>query len=122
MLLHKRSAKCRDECGNWDCGAGALEFGESFEECLHREIKEEVCTGIIDVRPLGIKNVLREHRGATTHWITIRYAVQINPAQVQNGEPEKIDEIGWFTFKTLPNPRHTMLGDMIESVRAAGIL
>ncbi len=122
VLLHKRSEKCRDECGNWDCGAGALEFGESFEASLRREITEEVCAEIIEIKALGARNVLREHQGIATHWVAVRYAVQVDPTQVQNGEPEKIDEIGWFTIGTLPNPKHTMLNDMIEAAQAAGIL
>jgi 8-oxo-dGTP diphosphatase len=32
ILLHKRSEKCKDEQGNWDCGGGALEFGEEFDQ------------------------------------------------------------------------------------------
>lgn len=29
LLLHKRSQTCRDEKGRWDCGGGALKFGET---------------------------------------------------------------------------------------------
>ncbi|MEV7907719.1 NUDIX domain-containing protein, partial [Streptomyces anulatus] len=31
VLLAQRGAGARDEPGTWDCGAGALEYGESFE-------------------------------------------------------------------------------------------
>jgi ADP-ribose pyrophosphatase YjhB (NUDIX family) len=43
LLLQKRSHKCRDEQGMWDCGGGSMRFGETFEEAARREIKEEYC-------------------------------------------------------------------------------
>lgn len=43
VLLHKRSVNCRDEHGRWDCGGGALEFGEEFERrCGGRFLKSIV--------------------------------------------------------------------------------
>ena len=42
FLFNKRSKNCRDEIGNWDCGGGALEFGETVEETLKKEVKEEI--------------------------------------------------------------------------------
>ena len=41
LLMHKRSKNCRDEIGVWDCGGGAMEFGEDFEQAARREIGEE---------------------------------------------------------------------------------
>lgn len=41
LLLYKRSQNCRDEKGRWDCGGGAVKFGESFEQAVRREVKEE---------------------------------------------------------------------------------
>ncbi|MFE6737729.1 NUDIX hydrolase [Streptomyces tubercidicus] len=52
VLLALRSAGARDEPGAWDCGAGALEFGESFEAAVAREVREEY-----GVRPLGIEQI-----------------------------------------------------------------
>lgn len=36
ILLARRSAGARDEAGAWDCGAGAIEFGETFEGAVGR--------------------------------------------------------------------------------------
>lgn len=117
VLLHKRGMKCRDEQGKWDCGGGALEFGETFENCLVREVKEEVCADIIQSHYLGTLNVLRDREGTPTHWISICYAVHVNPAHVKNGEPEKIDEIGWFAPNNLPSPPHTTLHYWVDKAR-----
>ena len=40
-LLSKRSVNTRDEHGAWDPGGGGIEFGDSVEDTLGKEIKEE---------------------------------------------------------------------------------
>jgi len=49
VLLQKRGTKARDEQGKWDVGGGAIEFGESIDEAVRREIKEELCVDPLDV-------------------------------------------------------------------------
>ena len=43
VLLQRRGPGARDENGNWDVGGGAIEFGESIDEAIRREVKEELC-------------------------------------------------------------------------------
>lgn len=107
FLLHKRSKNCRDENGNWDFGSGKLDFGVSLEENVLREIEEEYgCKGEIQER-LPAHDIFREHDGVKTHWIAVPFFVKIDPKEAKNNEPEKIDEIGWFTLDELPKPLHT---------------
>jgi len=117
VLMHKRSANCRDEIGKWDCGGGRLEHGETFEEALHREIKEEYGATPKNVVFAGANNVLRNHQDQQTHWIALTHAVEIDPADVTNGEPHKIEELGWFPFDELPDPLHSMLQRDIDLTR-----
>lgn len=107
VLLQKRGAGARDENGRWDVGGGAIEFGESIDEAVKREIKEELCTEPIDVQFLTVYDAFRKHKGVTTHWVAIMHAVQVNPDQVRIGEPDKIDELAWFTSDNLPSPLHS---------------
>ena len=44
FIMAKRSKNTRDEHGKWDIGGGGVEFGESVEKTLRKEIKEEYCT------------------------------------------------------------------------------
>ena len=100
FLLHKRSQNCRDEKGAWDCGTGTMEFGESFDEAVTREVEEEYGVKPIKIEYVGSKNVIREHEGRQTHWIGNLHLVQIDPANATIGEPHKMDEIGWFSLST----------------------
>ena len=122
VLLHKRSANCRDEQGRWDCGGGALEFGEEFEEAVRREVFEEYCAKAREITHLATHNILREHNGAPTHWVALTFAVHVDPAQVKIGEPHKMDDIGWFTLDALPSPLHSKIQKDFDCVKAAGIL
>lgn len=109
FLLHKRSKNCRDEQGRWDCGGGAMEFGETFEDAVRREVKEEYRANVADVRYLGTQNIVRAGSNGTTHWLANVFACRVDPAQIQNGDPHYIDEIGWFPLHKLPRPIHSSI-------------
>jgi len=106
-LFNKRSSKCRDEHETWDQGGGGLEFNDLVEDTLKKEIKEEYCTDILSFDFLGYRDVHRENNGIKTHWIALDFKVLVDREKVKNGEPEKFDEIGWFTLDNLPKPLHS---------------
>ena len=110
ILLHKRSQNCRDERGAWDAGGGAMEFGETFEKAVRREVKEEYGTEPLKVEYVGTRNVLRKnHEGKPTHWVKNLHWVLVDPNEVKIGEPRKMDEIGWFSVDNLPQPLHSQM-------------
>jgi 8-oxo-dGTP diphosphatase len=117
VLMHKRSKNCRDEQGTWDCGAGSMEFGETFEEAVRREVKEEYGTDAIDIRYMTTLNVLRRHEERTTHWVKNMHWVLLDPGQVVVGEPDKIDEIGWFELDKLPTPLHSQIDIEVQMLK-----
>jgi hypothetical protein len=39
--------------------------------------------------------------------VTFDFAVHVDRETVDNREPEKCDEICWYTLKTLPTPMHS---------------
>ncbi|XOU94808.1 MAG: NUDIX hydrolase [Candidatus Kerfeldbacteria bacterium] len=107
FLFHKRSDKCRDEKGTWDCGGGRLDFGEDPREGVLREVKEEYgCDGNINEQ-LPYYSIIRKHDGKKTHWLSLPFIIQVDRNKVKNNEPDKIDEIGWFKLDQLPKPIHT---------------
>lgn len=119
LLMHKRSQNCRDEKGRWDCGGGAMEKGETFEDAAKREIKEEYCCDVLNLKFVTASNVLRKNGHENTHWIALLFAVLVNPKKVKLGEPEKMDEIGWFPFDKLPTPLHSQLINHFNLVKNA---
>lgn len=122
VVLHKRSTNCRDEHGVWDCGGGALEFGEEWEDAVKREVMEEYCAEAQNIVLCGTHNVLRDNNGTPTHWVMLTFAVRVDPAQVKIGEPHKMDDLGWFTLDALPAPLHSKIQKDFDCVKAAGIL
>lgn len=109
FVMAKRSQNARDEHGNWDIGGGGLEFGDTVENTLKKEIKEEYCADVLDFEFLGFRDVRRKHLEKPTHWIALDFKVFVNPKQVKNGELHKFDEIKWFTLDGLPNNLHSQL-------------
>lgn len=122
MLMQKRSLNCRDEQGRWDVGGGAVEFGELLEDAVTREIQEELSTKPLKIEYLHTYDAHREHEGQKTHWIAIGYAVQVDPEKVKIGEPHKIDDIGWFTTDSLPDPLHSQCHRSFEMAKARGFI
>jgi 8-oxo-dGTP diphosphatase len=122
VLLARRGTGARDEPGSWDTGAGALEFGETFEAAVEREVLEEYSTRALRITILGVRNVLREK--PASHWVAVVFAVRVDPATVAIGEPHKFDQLGWFTPNALPEPLHSQLPPtlalFVESVSGYG--
>ncbi len=107
VLLSKRGAKSRDEHGRWDCGGGSIEFGDTAEATVRKEIKEEYLTDALDIVFLGYRDVFREHQGKKTHWLSLDYQVLVDKSIAGNGEPHKLDAVEWFALNALPEPMHS---------------
>ncbi len=102
LLLHKRSTNCRDEHGAWDPGSGKLEWGITLQENVLKELMEEYgCKGEIQDQ-LPAHDVFRIVEGKKVHWVVVPFFIKVNPDEVKINEPDKMDEIGWFTIDTLP--------------------
>ncbi|OPC84585.1 RNA pyrophosphohydrolase [Embleya scabrispora] len=106
VLLARRAAAARDEPGTWDTGAGALEWGETFEEAVTREVREEYGTEPLSIEPLGARNVLRGDPIAS-HWVAVVFAVRVDPQRAIIGEPHKFDALAWFSPDAPPTPLHS---------------
>ena len=117
VLLNKRGVNCRDENGRWDCGGGGLEFGDTVDNTLKKEIFEEYCADVIDYEFLGYRDVHRENDGVKTHWLALDFKVRINQEMVANGEPHKFDAVEWFSLSSLPSPLHSQFPFFLEKYK-----
>lgn len=123
ILLMKRGQQARDERGRWDICGGALEFGESIDEAVARELMEELCTVPLDIVFLAAGDAHRvNHDKNKTHWVWLMHAVKVDPKTVKIGEPHKIDEINWFKADNLPSPRHSQFHHALREAQKAGII
>ncbi|XP_075656675.1 geranyl diphosphate phosphohydrolase-like [Castanea sativa] len=96
---------------------GHLEFGESFEECASRELKEETGLDIKQMEVLTVKNHLFLKEPEPAHYVTIfMRAVLANPEQVpQNLEPHRCDGWDWYGWDNLPKPLFWPLEKMVQA-------
>ncbi len=114
FLLSKRGINSRDEHGTWDPGGGSIEFGDTAENTLKKEIKEEYCTDVLSYEFLGYRDVHREHGGRKTHWVVLDFKVLVDRSQAKNGEPHKLDAVDWFTLENLPSPVHSQFPNFLN--------
>lgn len=108
FIMAKRSRNARDEKGTWDQGGGGLKWGVTAVDNVRREVMEEYCAEANQIDFLGYHDVFRKlPDGTPTHWLLLSFAVLVDRAEVKIGEPDMIDELGWFTVDTLPSPLHS---------------
>ena len=109
FLLHKRSNICRDEKGKWDCGGGELGFGQTPEESVLREVKEEYGVEGEIQEQLPAHSVIREENGVKTHWLAVPFFIKIDIKKAKIMEPDRATEMGVFRLDSLPTPLHNGL-------------
>jgi A/G-specific adenine glycosylase len=101
--------------GLWEFPGGKIEAGETIQDCIRREIQEELA---IDV---GVGDHLITINHAYTHF---RVTLQVYHCWHLRGIPQPLecDEIRWVTMDALdqfPFPKAN--GQIIEAIRAGGV-
>jgi 8-oxo-dGTP diphosphatase len=114
VLLQKRTVKTRNNAGFWAKPGGAVEFGEKVEDAVKREIKEELGVNIEIIKFLGFTEGTKTMEGGNQHWIALNYLAKIIGGEVKNLEPEKHEEVKWFSLNNLPEKLVKNTTDSIE--------
>lgn len=117
FLFTKRGEKARDEKGKWEVPAGSIEVGESIEEALRRELKEELCVEPKVLEYIGHREFIKTSEGETRHWIQFSYLVEVDPQLVSIGEPDMCAEIRWGALEKPPEPMHPATLDAVALVQ-----
>jgi 8-oxo-dGTP diphosphatase len=92
--------------GSWCPPGGHLEHGETWEECVRRETREEAGIEIRNVRFVGAVNTVSEEW--ETHYVTIFMQADYLSGEVTNCEPHKCDGWEWVKWEDIPTPRFPM--------------
>jgi ADP-ribose pyrophosphatase len=88
------------EAGYWSLPGGRVEFMERLEDALRRELNEELG---IDVEVESLLCVV-DHivPGENAHWVAPAYRARMVSGEPRNCEPDKTEEIAWFSLSRLP--------------------
>ena len=81
--------------------AGFVEPGESLEECVHREIYEEVGVRVTDLRYFG------SQPHPFPHSLMIGFVARWSAGEIRI-DPTEIEDAGWFRPDALPELPHPM--------------
>jgi 8-oxo-dGTP diphosphatase len=97
--------------GSWAFPGGHLEFGESWEECARREVKEETGLNIANIRFGSVTNDLfvKENK----HYITIFMIADYIEGEPQVLEPHKCSGWQWFEWNEMPKPLFLTIENLV---------
>lgn len=97
ILLGLRT-NCYGE-GNYGIPGGHLEYGETIENAVKRELEEELG---IKVLKLSFNSIIDEPR-ENEHYIQINFLIEEYRGKVEIKEPHKCKEVRWFDINNLPS-------------------
>ncbi|MFD0943679.1 NUDIX hydrolase [Savagea faecisuis] len=100
ILLLKRLKS--PEMYAWSIPGGKVDWMETIEEAIVREIEEELGVSIELIRLVGVTNHILPDEQA--HWVAPTYLAKIAKGEPRNMEPNKHEAIGWFALDDLPEP------------------
>lgn len=98
-LLAKRGPKAKNERGKWEFPGGSIEFGDTMKDTIIREMKEElgVTVELLEHLPPVDHIIPNDHQ----HWVTSAFTAKIVSGEPRIMEPEKCEEIGWFSLSEI---------------------
>jgi 8-oxo-dGTP diphosphatase len=89
LLLHRNTPKRTQ----WEIPGGKIDPGESPEQTVVREIKEEVAVDIRIIRQLGTRDFTEDDFTMTYTW----FLGEITAGTPAIGEPDTYDDLRYFT-------------------------
>ena len=111
VLVGKRRAGTGP--GTWSVPGGLIDFGETFEECAARELREE--TGLTVRRSSFVTAASDVMPQYGDHSVTVwMYAAEWS-GELRNASPEEHSTWEWRTWSDLPRPLYPSLENFVSS-------
>ncbi|MCK5027559.1 MAG: NUDIX domain-containing protein [Candidatus Pacebacteria bacterium] len=113
-VLFLKRANTGYQDGNYSLIAGHLDGGETAKESIVREAKEEAGI-VLDPADLEVVHVM--HRwNPDREYIDVYIKAENWKGEIVNKEPEKCDELTWFSLDDLPKNIVAEVRSAIEDV------
>ncbi len=96
----------------WSIPGGHVEFGESWEACARREVKEETGLEIEQATFLGVTDDVDIGEGK--HYVTIFMKAFCMAGIPRICEPDKFEELRWCEWEKIPSPRFRPLEKLMQ--------
>lgn len=93
ILVYENYDKESDEMF-YRCIGGGLDFGESLEKGLRREVLEEIGYGIEQIVPIGVANEVKDWKGKRHHAVYLIYDARFSERTAYTTEPFMINDNG----------------------------
>src|SRR3989338_6180433 len=94
-----RGPASRNEIGKWEFPGGSVEYGDTLEKTVIREMKEEFGINVKIIDVLGVADhILPKEK---QHWVTAGFICKIAKGVPKINEPLKSGKIGWFSIEEL---------------------
>lgn len=102
VFLSQRGPKAKNERGCWEFPGGSVEFGETLQDAIQREVMEEHGLTIEITGLLGVVDHILPDEGQ--HWVSTTFLARHVSGDPRIIEPEKCTALGWFRMDALPAP------------------
>jgi 8-oxo-dGTP diphosphatase len=106
FFLAKRGREARNESGKWEFPGGSVEFNETLEHAIVREVMEEYG---VEIEVLALLDVVDHIIPAENqHWVSPTFICRLKNGTPRIREPHKCEEIGWFDLDRIPGDQLTI--------------
>ena len=115
VLLIKRRKP--PEAGHWSLPGGKVEYLETVEDAVRREIREEIGVEIELLRPLFLSEMIGID---DAHWVSPVFEGRIISGEPRVCEPDKIGGLLWASLDDPPAPLASPARDAVRLLRQSG--